>query len=75
MKRAALISSLLASACHGKIYNTTFEDVTWDDDNWRLSTSNLDEGHYQSRMSLSNGYIGINVAAAGPFFEVCELYN
>jgi trehalose/maltose hydrolase-like predicted phosphorylase len=47
-----------------------FKDVTWDDDNWVLSTHSLDQGHYQSRLSLANGYIGISVAAAGPFFEV-----
>jgi trehalose/maltose hydrolase-like predicted phosphorylase len=49
-----------------------FKDVTWDDDNWMLSTHTLDQGHYQSRLSLANGYFGINVAAAGPFFEVDE---
>ncbi|OAL49476.1 hypothetical protein IQ07DRAFT_600495 [Pyrenochaeta sp. DS3sAY3a] len=49
-----------------------FQDVTWDDDNWVLSTHTLDQGHYQSRLSLANGYFGINVAAAGPFFEVDE---
>lgn len=48
----------------------TFKDVTWDDDNWVLSTHTLDQGHYQSRLSLANGYFGISVAAAGPFFEV-----
>ncbi|KAH7400645.1 acid trehalase [Phaeosphaeria sp. MPI-PUGE-AT-0046c] len=47
-----------------------FKDVTWDDDNWVLSTHTLDPGHYQSRLSLANGYFGISVAAAGPFFEV-----
>ena len=30
----------------------------------------FDQGHYQSRMSLANGYLVINVAAVGPFFEV-----
>ena len=67
--RAALFAAL-AGACHGKVYDTTFSNVTWDDDNWILSTTKLDQGHYQSRMSLANGYLGINVAAAGPFFEV-----
>ncbi|ORY14264.1 glycosyl hydrolase family 65 central catalytic domain-domain-containing protein [Clohesyomyces aquaticus] len=51
-------------------YRTRFPDVYWDDDNWHLTTTNFDPGHYQSRLSLSNGYLGINVAAAGPFFEV-----
>ncbi len=30
----------------------------------------MDQGHYQSRGSIANGYIGISVASAGPFFEV-----
>ncbi|ROV98692.1 hypothetical protein VMCG_06771 [Cytospora schulzeri] len=52
------------------IYNTRFDGVTWDNDNWILKTTTLDQGHYQSRMSLANGYLGINLAAVGPFFEV-----
>jgi trehalose/maltose hydrolase-like predicted phosphorylase len=46
-----------------------FRDTEWDDDNWIIRSGVLDTGHYQSRMSLANGYIGINVAATGPFFE------
>jgi trehalose/maltose hydrolase-like predicted phosphorylase len=49
-----------------------FANVAWDDDNWVLSTRSLDQGHYQSRVSLANGYFGISLAAAGPFFEVDE---
>ncbi|CAI6339960.1 unnamed protein product [Periconia digitata] len=45
-------------------------DVTWDDDAWILSTHSLTPGNYKSRMTLANGYIGLSVAAAGPFFEV-----
>jgi len=37
-----------------------------------LSTHTLDQGHYQSRLSLANGYFGLSVAALGPFFEVDE---
>jgi trehalose/maltose hydrolase-like predicted phosphorylase len=44
--------------------------VTWDNDNWLLTTTNLEQGHYQARGSVANGYLGINVAAAGPFFEI-----
>jgi trehalose/maltose hydrolase-like predicted phosphorylase len=44
--------------------------VTWDDDHWLLSTTTLDQGHYQSRGSIANGYLGINVASVGPFFEL-----
>ena len=53
-------------------YDTRFEGVTWDNENWRLTTTNLDQGHYQSRISLANGYLGINLAVAGPFFEIDE---
>lgn len=49
-----------------------FRNVHWDEDNWVISTTALDQGHYQSRLTLANGYFGINVAAAGPFFEVDE---
>ncbi|KAK2760021.1 hypothetical protein FQN54_002757 [Arachnomyces sp. PD_36] len=52
------------------IYPTKFTGVTWDNEGWRLKTTVLDQGHYQSRGSIANGYIGINVAAAGPFFEL-----
>lgn len=44
--------------------------MTWDDDHWLLSTTTLDQGHYQSRGSIANGYLGINVASVGPFFEL-----
>ncbi|KAF2624456.1 carbohydrate-binding module family 32 protein [Macroventuria anomochaeta] len=49
-----------------------FKDVQWDDDNWMIRTHALDPGHYQSRLTLANGYFGINVASAGPFFEIDE---
>ena len=52
------------------IYNTSFPGVAWDEDNWLLSTTNLDQGRYQARGSVANGYLGINVAAVGPFFEI-----
>jgi trehalose/maltose hydrolase-like predicted phosphorylase len=53
----------------GGQYATGFSGVTWDDDNWRLINSNLDPGHYQSRISLANGYFGINLASVGPFMD------
>lgn len=68
--RAFLLSlSLGAQVAHSRIYGTRFNGTTWDDDNWRITTNQLEQGHYQSRMSLANGYLGINVAAVGPFFE------
>lgn len=51
------------------VYNTRFPGVKWDSSAWQVQTTNLDQGHYQSRMSIANGYLGINVAALGPFFE------
>lgn len=52
------------------VYNTAFPGVSWDLHNWRLTSSVLDQGHYQSRGSVANGYIGLNSAGTGPFFEV-----
>ncbi|KAJ5551623.1 Six-hairpin glycosidase [Penicillium sp. DV-2018c] len=52
------------------VYFTTFENVTWDEDNWLLSSTTLEQGRYESRGSIANGYIGINVASLGPFFEI-----
>lgn len=68
-----LAVSWVASAQSGNastVYKTRFSGVTWDATNWILTTTNLDQGHYQSRASVANGYHGINVAALGPFFEV-----
>lgn len=47
-----------------------FKDTEWDDDNWTIHTRLVDQGRFQSRMSLANGYMGITLAALGPFFEV-----
>lgn len=66
---AARQSTNLTSTTNS-VYNTRFGNVTWDNAAWQVRTTNLDQGHYQSRMSVANGYMGINVAAAGPFFEI-----
>ncbi|KAJ5219710.1 hypothetical protein N7468_008914 [Penicillium chermesinum] len=58
----------IANSSH--VYPTDFEGVTWDDENWILSTTKLDQGKFQTRGSMANGYIGISVASVGPFFEV-----
>lgn len=47
-----------ASAASPSVYNTRFPSVTWDNDLWRVTTTALDQGHYQSRQSIANGYIG-----------------
>lgn len=58
-----------ASNVESDIYETRFDGVTWDNANWQLTTTTLDQGHYQARMTVANGYHGINVASLGPFFE------
>ena len=73
---ATFMSVLLGTRItHGRIYETRFNGTLWDDANWRITTTQLDQGHYQSRMSLAIGYLGINVAAAGPFFEADTSVN
>ena len=65
------LAAFATSNCvQAKVYNTRFQGTTWEDESWTITTTNLDQGHYQSRMSLANGYLGINLAALGPFFEV-----
>lgn len=51
------------------VYNTSFTDVTWDQDGWTLMTTRLEPGKFESRGSVANGYLGINLASVGPFFE------
>lgn len=63
-------SHVTAKRGSSQIYDTRFPGVTWDLENWRIESTNLDQGHYESRGSIANGYIGINVASAGPFFEL-----
>lgn len=69
LARLSLLS-FFGSHVLASTYPTRFAGVEWDNEHWRITTTNLDQGHYQSRMSLANGYLGINVAAVGPFFEV-----
>ena len=66
---ASLNSRQLIDTPANTICNTRFENVTWDNAAWTVTTTNVDQGHYQSRLSIANGYLGINVAAVGPFFE------
>lgn len=58
-----------SAAQSDNVYPAKFPGVTWDEDNWLLTTTNLEQGRYQSRGSVANGYLGINVASVGPFFE------
>lgn len=68
--KAALTALALTAPATSKIIDTRFPGTTWDDKTWTLRTTVLNQGHYTARMSLANGYLGINVASAGPFFEV-----
>lgn len=70
LEKVILLLSAAVPATLAELYDTRFDGVTWDNTNWLLKTTTLDQGHYQSRMSLANGYLGINLAAVGPFFEV-----
>lgn len=58
-----------AIAASTGLYPTRFDGVTWDNTNWKILNTVLDQGHYQSRISLANGYWGINLAAIGPFMD------
>lgn len=70
------VASQAADARHSynpsDLYSTRFENVTWDNSAWQLRTTTPDPGHYQSRQSIANGYIGISVSNIGPFFEQDE---
>ncbi|KAI4146516.1 MAG: hypothetical protein L6R39_003435 [Caloplaca ligustica] len=76
---ADTVASQAADARHSHnpsdIYSTRFENVTWDNAAWQVRTTIPDPGHYQSRQSIANGYIGISVSNVGPFFEQDEQVN
>lgn len=53
----------------GADFSIPSDYTEWDNEEWTLTTRELIQGQYQSRMSLANGYFGCALAAAGPFFE------
>ncbi|KAF2724571.1 carbohydrate-binding module family 32 protein [Polychaeton citri CBS 116435] len=65
----SFVGATLLGLAAAKVYDTPYGSTTWDDDNWRIATTTLVQGDFHSRMSLANGYLGINVASIGPFFE------
>lgn len=67
---AASSFSVWSNLAHAREYDTRFPGTSWNDEDWVITTTHLDQGHYQSRGSLANGYMGINLAAVGPFYEV-----
>ncbi|KAF1959914.1 acid trehalase [Byssothecium circinans] len=62
------VSAVVAPKIH-------FNNTSWDDSTWTLRTSDLQPGKFQSRMSLANGYMGLAVAASGPFFEIDTAFD
>ncbi|KAI9681218.1 MAG: hypothetical protein M1817_002500 [Caeruleum heppii] len=68
---AALLLTGLAALVRsqGADFAVPSDFTAWDNENWVLSTNELIQGQYQSRLSLANGYLGCAQAAAGPFFE------
>ncbi|KAL8929031.1 MAG: hypothetical protein Q9208_001474 [Pyrenodesmia sp. 3 TL-2023] len=73
------IASQAADARHSynpsDVYSTRFKNVTWDNAAWQVRTTIPDPGHYQSRQSIANGYIGLSVSNVGPFFEQDQQVN
>lgn len=67
--RSVQVTRRSTASSISSIYRTRFPAVQWDSSAWQVQTTNLDQGHYQSRMAIANGYLGINVASLGPFFE------
>jgi len=55
---ASAILSRQSSNASSSVYNTRFPNVVWDNNLWRVTTTALDQGHYQWRQSVANGYIG-----------------
>jgi len=55
---ASAILPRQSSNASSSVYNTRFPNVAWDNNLWRVTTTALDQGHYQSRQSVANGYIG-----------------
>ena len=74
MRLSPLVWSAIPLVAHWRLVSALneivrFKETEWDDDNWIIRSEVLDTGRYQSRMSLANGYLGINLASTGPFFE------
>ena len=67
------VGLLACLAIENNAYGANFDIPSaytdWDNNEWTLSTRELIQGQYQSRLSLANGYLGCAQAAAGPFFE------
>lgn len=72
MRFISLSFALLAAVhvrCQGANFAVPSDFTNWDNKNWVLSTNELIQGQYQSRLNLANGYLGCAHSAAGPFFE------
>ncbi|KAI9852623.1 MAG: hypothetical protein M1838_000071 [Thelocarpon superellum] len=68
--RSALVLSLAGLvAGQAADFSIPSKFTRWDNENWTLSTDQLIQAQFQSRLNLANGYLGCAFAAAGPFFE------
>jgi trehalose/maltose hydrolase-like predicted phosphorylase len=55
------------------IYNTSFPDVTWDNEAWTLTSRNPNNSDWYSQSFVSNGYIGSSFASTGPFLYTYDV--
>ena len=65
-----IISALSAAPfllAAGSTYNTRFAGVTWDDDNWALTSTSIQNNNQFAQSFVSNGYIGSSFTSIGPF--------
>ena len=64
-------AAVTSAAATGPDFSVTTGNLsTWNQSDWSITAHQFIPGHYQSRLGLSNGYVGASVAAAGPFFEI-----
>ncbi|UNI19507.1 Alpha,alpha-trehalase [Purpureocillium takamizusanense] len=64
-------AAVTSAAATGPDFSVTTGNLsTWNQSDWSITAHQFVPGHYQSRLGLSNGYVGASVAAAGPFFEI-----
>ncbi|KAK2625060.1 hypothetical protein QTJ16_005429 [Diplocarpon rosae] len=64
---AALLYAGTVNAYVDFAVTSNISQIDWHD--LSLTTHRFAPGHFQSRLSLANGYVGAALAASGPFFE------
>ncbi|KAI4153846.1 MAG: hypothetical protein LQ340_002055 [Diploschistes diacapsis] len=58
-----------ASLGSSSLYSTRFQDVTWNNQEWSLTTTTIRPSDFRSVSFISNGYIGLSMASNGPFVQ------